>query len=145
MGLLLETIDTLNCWRIRYIQYDDDPSIGENTGMTKKDIWWQMIQLLPSSYNQKRTIMMNYEVLANMYKSRKHHKLTEWKGEEFYHTDMCTERCDKDGCCVTAVLTETLMTVGFCDWIKTLPYSELITGETQKDEIPKAVLNHLKM
>ncbi len=45
---------------------------------TQKDVWWQMIQLLPSSYNQKRTIMLNYEVLANMYKSRKNHKLDEW-------------------------------------------------------------------
>ena len=44
----------------------------------KKD-WWQMIQLLPTSYNQKRTVMFNYEVLANMYKSRKHHKLDEWR------------------------------------------------------------------
>ena len=44
----------------------------------KKDAWWQMIQLLPSSYNQKRTVMLNYEVLANMYKSRKNHKLDEW-------------------------------------------------------------------
>ena len=43
-----------------------------------KDVWWQIIQLLPSSYNQKRTIMLNYEVLANMYKSRKNHKLDEW-------------------------------------------------------------------
>lgn len=43
-----------------------------------KAYWWQMIQLLPSSYNQKRTVMMNYEVLANIYKSRKNHKLTEW-------------------------------------------------------------------
>ena len=43
-----------------------------------KKWWWQMIQLLPSSYNQKRTVQMNYEVLANMYKSRKHHKLDEW-------------------------------------------------------------------
>lgn len=44
-----------------------------------KKWWWQMIQLLPSSYNQKRTVMMNYEVLANMYKSRKNHKLDEWR------------------------------------------------------------------
>lgn len=64
-----------------------------------KEYWWQMIQLLPSSYNQKRTVMLNYEVLANIYKSRKNHKLDEW------HT--------------------------LCDWIKGLPYSELITG---KDE-----------
>ena len=60
-----------------------------------KKYWWQMIQLLPSSYNQRRTVMLNYEVLANIYKSRRNHKLTEW------HT--------------------------FCDWIESLPYSELIT------------------
>ena len=47
--------------------------------ITPKDIWWQMIQLLPSSYNQTRNIMMNYEVLANIYKSRKDHKLDEWR------------------------------------------------------------------
>ena len=45
---------------------------------SSKDYWWQMIQLLPSSYNQKRTVMLNYEVLANIYKSRKNHKLDEW-------------------------------------------------------------------
>lgn len=44
-----------------------------------KECWWQMIQMLPSSYNQKRTVMLNYEVLANMYKSRKNHKLDEWR------------------------------------------------------------------
>lgn len=44
-----------------------------------KEQWWQMIQLLPSSYNQKSTVMLNYEVLSNMYHSRKHHKLDEWK------------------------------------------------------------------
>lgn len=60
-----------------------------------KKYWWQMIQLLPSSYNQRRTVMLNYEVLANIYKSRRNHKLTEW------HT--------------------------FCDWIESLPYSEIIT------------------
>ena len=48
------------------------------TGLSPKDIWWQMIQLLPSSYNQKRTVMLNYEALANIYKSRKNHKLDEW-------------------------------------------------------------------
>ena len=44
-----------------------------------KQYWWNMIQLLPSSYNQKRTVMLNYEVLRNMYHSRKSHKLTEWR------------------------------------------------------------------
>ena len=61
-----------------------------------KAYWWNMIQLLPSSYNQRRTIQLNYEVLANIYHSRKIHKLTEW--------------------------------VNFCEWIETLPYSEIITG-----------------
>lgn len=64
---------------------------------TNKGAWWQMIQLLPSSYNQKRTIMLNYEVLHNIYISRKDHKLDEW------HV--------------------------FCDWIESLPYSEIIKGE----------------
>ena len=45
---------------------------------TPKDFWWQIIQILPSSYNQKRTVMLNYEVLANIYKYRKNHKLDEW-------------------------------------------------------------------
>ena len=67
-----------------------------------KKYWWQMIQLLPTSYNQKRTVMLNYEVLANIYKSRKDHRLDEWHD--------------------------------FCDWIRELPYSELITGEEQKLE-----------
>lgn len=51
----------------------------ENPLVPAKDYWWQMIQLLPTSYNQKRTVMLNYEVLANMYKSRKNHKLDEWR------------------------------------------------------------------
>lgn len=78
-------IQALNVARERYLETKD------------KKYWWQLIQLLPTSYNQKRTVMLNYEVLANIYKSRKNHKLDEW------HT--------------------------FCDWIKSLPYSELITGE----------------
>lgn len=49
------------------------------TEKNDKEIWWQMIQLLPSSYNQTRNVMMNYEVLANIYKSRKDHKLDEWR------------------------------------------------------------------
>ena len=61
------TIDQLNLARKLYSQTGD------------KQYWWQMIQLLPSSYNQKRTVMLNYEVLANMYKSRKNHKLDEWR------------------------------------------------------------------
>lgn len=79
----LSTLDyimqELNCWRSRYIQYDEDEDVGINLGMSKKDIWWQMIQLLPSSYNQTRNVMLNYEVLSNMYHSRKNHKLDEWR------------------------------------------------------------------
>lgn len=75
--LALETtIYALNYWRERYLVAIETQ---EETGLSAKDIWWQMIQLLPSSYNQKRTVMLNYEVLANMYKSRKLHKLDEWR------------------------------------------------------------------
>lgn len=77
-------ITSLNIARQKYLKAKD------------KKYWWQMIQLLPSSYNQKRTVMMNYEVLANIYKSRKNHKLDEWRD--------------------------------FCEWIKSLPYSEIVTG-----------------
>lgn len=66
---LKETIRLLNDARDAYNWCNTD---------AKKDWWWQMIQLLPSSYNQKRTVMLNYEVLANMYKSRRNHKLDEW-------------------------------------------------------------------
>lgn len=88
---LKRTIDDLNSCRDGYFA----ASALENPEW-KKEIWWQMIQLLPSSYNQKRTVMLNYEVLANIYKSRKNHKLDEWS-------------------------------IGFIDWIESLPYSELIT------------------
>ena len=59
-------INVLNAAREKYLETKD------------KAYWWQMIQLLPSSYNQKRTVMLNYEVLANIYKSRRNHKLDEW-------------------------------------------------------------------
>lgn len=64
---LYVVIDRLNFARNMYIKTKD------------KKYWWQMIQLLPSSYNQKRTVMLNYEVLANIYKARKNHKLDEWR------------------------------------------------------------------
>lgn len=89
--IMHDVIDILNKYRADY----NNPE-AEKLGV-KKDYWWQMIQILPSSYNQRRTVMLNYEVLANIYKSRKDHKLDEWRT--------------------------------FCSWIKTLPYSELITGE----------------
>ncbi len=73
-----ETIQALNDYRDLYIDYN--PEDFEIKGCpAQKDIWWQMIQLLPSSYNQTRNILMNYEVLANIYHSRKNHKLDEWR------------------------------------------------------------------
>ena len=91
---VLETIvNGLNNMRYNFINYE---TLNTPCYVDKKDYWWQMIQLLPSSYNQIRTIMLNYEVLANIYELRKNHKLDEWRE--------------------------------FCEWIKTLPYSELITG-----------------
>lgn len=66
---LKETIKLLNEARDAYHWCNTD---------AKKEWWWQMIQLLPSSYNQRRTVMLNYEVLANIYKSRRNHKLDEW-------------------------------------------------------------------
>ena len=76
--LLEAVINELNIYRDIYNNYDKQTD-EYKAEYSKKDIWWQMIQLLPSSYNQKRTVMMNYEVLANMYKSRKQHKLDEWR------------------------------------------------------------------
>lgn len=80
---LLGIIKRLNVSREFYLKEKD------------KAYWWDMIQLLPQSYNQLRTVSLNYEVLCNMYHARKHHKLDEW--------------------------------VEFCEWVETLPYSELIT------------------
>lgn len=76
-------IEVLNCYRDLYISTND------------KDYWWQMIQLLPSSYNQRRMVMLNYEVLANIYKSRKTHKLDEWRDfcvwiEELPYSELIT-------------------------------------------------------
>ena len=66
IDILEETISMLNRAREMFLETKD------------KKYWWQMIQLLPTSYNQKRTVMLNYEVLANIYKSRRNHKLDEW-------------------------------------------------------------------
>lgn len=81
-------VDHLEANRKMFLALDGDEA---------KVAWHQMIQLLPSSYNQNRNVMLNYEVLANIYRQRKNHKLDEWRE--------------------------------FCEWIKELPYSELITGE----------------
>lgn len=78
--LLLEmTVKSLNYYRQKYLEAKTKPMKDEHKrAANMKRYWWQMIQLLPSSYNQKRTIMLNYEVLANIYQSRRHHKLDEW-------------------------------------------------------------------
>ena len=73
---LWDIIDTLNIARNLYLEGGEYK--GEYYEAKDKNVWWQMIQLLPSSYNQTRNVMMNYEVLANIYKSRKNHKLNEW-------------------------------------------------------------------
>lgn len=85
MQALLTTIECMNSYRKLYLETKD------------KKYWWQMIQLLPSSYNQRRTWDLNYAVLRNIYHARRNHKLDEWRE--------------------------------LCEWIKTLPYSELITGK----------------
>ena len=86
---LQDVIAYLNLVRTSYLNTADKD--------IKKDLWWDIIQLLPSSYNQKATMLVNYAVLSNWYHARKNHKLDEWHK--------------------------------ICDWIKSLPASELITGE----------------
>ena len=87
--LLNLTINVLNYYRNKYLEIKD------------KKYWWQMIQLLPSSYNQKRTVMLNYEVLANIYKSRRNHKLDEWHTfcdwiEELPYSELITGETSSD-------------------------------------------------
>lgn len=89
IDILINTIDMLNKCRTSFNVTKD------------KRYWWQMIQLLPSSYNQRRTVMLNYEVLAGIYPKRKDHKLDEWHD--------------------------------FCEWIRELPYSEIITLEEETE------------
>lgn len=98
-SILWDVIDILNIARNLYL--DGGNYKGEYYIPKDKQVWWQMIQLLPSSYNQKRTIMLNYEVLAGIYPMRKNHKLDEW--------------------------------VEFCQWIESLPYSEIIVGEKKEN------------
>lgn len=95
IDILKQTIDKLNSWRDYYVNYDRYHCLH----LDKKDIWWQMIQLLPSSYNQRATVQLSYAVLRNMYHGRYTHKLDEWSVEGD----------------------------GLCEWMGTLPYSELIT------------------
>lgn len=101
--ILEDIIDALNDYRNLYINYNSDDFEIQGCP-SKKDIWWQMIQILPSSYNQKRTVMMNYEVLVKIYKSRKNHKLDEWHKfcnwiEELPYSELITgERNSNEHC-----------------------------------------------
>ena len=127
--ILNSTIDMLNEYRAQYLDSKD------------KKYWWQIIQLLPSSYNQKRTVMLNYEVLANIYKSRQNHRLDEWcEHEEMVYKNYMddVERESIEG------------QFSFCDWIESLPYSELITGPDLSrtpicDEIIEEAKERVKM
>lgn len=92
-------IEHLNAMRKVLNSLDQDDPL-------RKEYWWQLIQLLPSSYNQKATMDLNYQVLRNMYHARKHHKQDEWR-------------------------------VDFCNWVKSLPYSELIT--MTKEELLESI------
>lgn len=88
-GHICLTINLLNYWRKKYL----------NT--KSKEDWWQLIQLLPSSYNQTRNVMMNYEVLANIYRQRKNHKLDEWREvckwiESLPYSELITGKGDSD-------------------------------------------------
>lgn len=82
-GVFLNILECLNHFRMLYLKTKD------------KKYWWQMIQLLPSSYNQTRNVMMNFEVLANIYRQRKNHKLDEWREfcrwiEKLPHSELIT-------------------------------------------------------
>lgn len=82
LEILEDIIEVLNRYRDLYLNGGEDyfaDADDKDYEPKDKKMWWQMIQLLPSSYNQKRTVMLNYEVLANMYESRKNHKLDEWR------------------------------------------------------------------
>lgn len=94
--LMKLTVRVLNYYRQKYLTAKIKPFKEEAKRKdVVKDYWWQMIQLLPSSYNQKRTVSLNYAVARNQYHARKDHKLDEWRI--------------------------------YCDFLETLPYSELIT------------------
>ena len=104
LNTLEDTIDELNYWREYYLSIVGQNVPGADT--KAKEIWWQIIQLLPSSYLQKATMDLNYATLRNMYHSRKAHKQDEWR-------------------------------IDFCNWVKTLPYSELIT--MTKEELLESI------
>ena len=147
---LMWTIDFLNENRRLYLETSDELKKAQESYIVaapdaeekalkirelqkkKKMYWWQMIQLLPSSYNQKRTVMTNYEMLANVWGSgRRNHNLDEWVEHPSVITklDILSVGLTKDGLGVRGPIETNQEYFGFCDWIKTLPYAELITGE----------------
>lgn len=79
IGVLQKIVDILNEFRLKYLNLKNKSTKSDYDNELMKKYWWQMIQLLPSSYNQRRTVQVNYAVLRNMYHSRKNHKLDEWK------------------------------------------------------------------
>ena len=79
VDLLEMTIEMLNKYRQKYLEAKTEPMDESKRSEVMKRYWWQMIQLLPSSYNQKRTVQLNYQVLKSMYHARKNHKLDEWR------------------------------------------------------------------
>ena len=94
-------ISELNLWRRIYIEGCPEEFDKPEIKPKSKDIWWQMIQLLPSSYNQTRNVMMNYEVLANIYRQRRGHKLDEWREvckwiESLPYSELITGKEDSD-------------------------------------------------
>lgn len=79
VDFLTDIVDMLNNARYAYVNWDTEKDKICIDIDDKKDLWWHIIQLLPSSYNQRATVQMNYAVLRNMYHSRKNHKLDEWR------------------------------------------------------------------
>ena len=129
-GLLWLTIDVLNYYRGRYIKTKD------------KSYWWQMIQLLPSSYNQTRNVKLNYEVLANIYRQRKNHKLDEWREfckwiETLPYSELITDQ-GVDYCRKTLGCLSPMLEPGYV-----YAQNECINpdvGKTSKDTLPKKVI-----
>lgn len=76
LEVMMTIIDALNTWREKYLA---SLKMNDDSGMTSKDMWWQLIQLLPSSYNQTRNVSITYEALIHMYIQRYAHKLDEWR------------------------------------------------------------------
>lgn len=134
---LEDTIKLLNYYRDCYNgTVVDNRRDGQNGETVQKVFWWQIIQLLPSSYNQRRTVMLNYEVLANIYKSRQNHRLDEWcEHEEMVYKNYMddVERESIEG------------QFSFCDWIESLPYSELITGPDLKATYSMKGVNNMSI